>query len=71
MGKTMESNSSRDVFTVKELASRWRCSTRHIYRLIKLGDLEAIDIGTGDKRKLVVTEDAIQRFNAERRVVSL
>lgn len=35
-----------NILTVAEVASRWRCGTDSIYRMIKAGKLKAFKIGS-------------------------
>ena len=47
-----------DVFTVNEVAQRWRCSVDIVYDLLKGGKLKGFKLG-GTWR---VSADAIRRF---------
>jgi hypothetical protein len=54
--------------TPADLCDRWRCSHSHVLNLIRSGDLVAINIGTGGRARYVVTEEALEDFEAGRAV---
>lgn len=49
-------------FTITELAKFWGVSERTIERHIDTGRLQAVNLGTGGKRHLRVTADAVRAF---------
>jgi len=51
--------------TVADVAIRLRCSKRQIIRLIDACRLAAIDVAIGNRRKLVVSIEEVQRFEQE------
>lgn len=52
-----------DALRFAEVAARLGCSERTVKRLVRVGRLESVVIGTGEKRKFRrVTEAALNRF---------
>lgn len=54
--------------TPADLCDRWRCSHSHVLNIIRSGDLRAINIGTGGRARYVITEEALEDFEAGRTV---
>lgn len=50
-------------FSLAELADHWRCSKRHITRMVQSGRLQAVNIGTDKKQKLVFRPQDVENFN--------
>lgn len=48
-------------FTVAELAERWNCSTKTIWRLIKAGKIRAFKVG----REWRVTATCVHNYEAQ------
>lgn len=46
------------IYTPKELAERWKCSTDSIYRLVKTGKLKAFRVGQDYRFK----ESEVEKF---------
>jgi excisionase family DNA binding protein len=60
----MSSNDNDAVFTVTELAAKWKCSRRSVLEAIREGRLAAFCIG---KRAFRVSRAEVLRYEAARR----
>lgn len=55
-------NKEDNFLTIKEVADKLNVSKMTIYRVIKAGDLKAIDIGTGARRVYRVSQKELNKF---------
>ena len=55
-------SASTERFTLATLAKFWAVSPRHVLRMVNDGRLQAINIGSGRLRKLVITREAVEAF---------
>ncbi len=58
---TFDTTASKEFVNISELATQWRCTEQHVYKLIKRGLLPATRIG---RRVIVCAKDA-ERFIAQ------
>lgn len=55
-----------ETLTLKEAAGRLKCSTKHLTKLFKRGEIVASAIGLGRHLELRFTPEAIEQFLAAR-----
>lgn len=64
-----ESTDLGNWLTVRDVALRLKVSPMTVYRLVRSGDLHAVDLGTeGDKSRFRVSEASVVTFLAGARV---
>lgn len=62
----MTSPRAEALLPVTEVAALWRCSARHVYRLIAHGQLRTVQIGNG-RAKTRVPASALIEFERKNR----
>lgn len=50
---------AEDLYTVAELAAKWRCSKNLVYDEIARGDLQCVNLGTGTGRGMTRIPESI------------
>ena len=67
MGEVAEEREKLDrpVYSVKSLAQRWECSTRHVYDLISEGEITTFCLGK-NKRGLRIRWEEVKRWESAR-----
>jgi len=59
---------ARAFFTPPQLAERWGCSTRQVYRLVESGRMAALSIGSRGFRIPADAVEAYERTNTRKAV---
>ena len=49
---------SQNVFTVEEVAQRWKCNPSTVYSMIKSGKLKGFKLGRGVR----ITREVVERY---------
>lgn len=60
-GAVVIARTAEPLLPVTEVASLWRCSVRHVYRIIAAGQLRVVQLGTG-RAKTRVPESALAEY---------
>jgi len=55
-------------YAVTTVAERLDCSYKHVRNLIDAGELEAVNLGLGEKRMLAITHESLEKLLSRRAV---
>lgn len=56
-----------DFYTIEEIANKLKISKMTIYRAIKSGELNPINIGTGDRKVYRISKEELSKFLEKRK----
>lgn len=57
----------KEPLSPKEAAAVLGCKAKHVYALIRDGDLDAIDVGRGERPRWSIDSEAVEAFKEKRR----